>query len=395
VTNGGTPGHRAPSVDTEARGAGSGASLTLGYDGLRVRVVTGDHATLSWLEEFLGPAFERLPDGEADCRVALVEDPDAYRATLALGRAPEGGSADTFAFDHRVLSFPRWAGPALTVWHEKDALFYRVDAGGRRFVVLAEPGNLAARVGLMRAVRELAMGHAGDLGLLLHAAAVAVAGRAVVIAGPTAAGKTTLLLYLLRSGAGAVHYMANDRVRVSLTGARPRARGMPTIVTLRPRTLELFADLAERLRDRGYEFRRGLPERVPGPHLPPHTFSAGRVGLSPAQLADAFDVERVAEGEMAAVVFPTIRDGVEGLSLHRVSPVDAADRLETCLLGSGLRQQQSEIFRLPGARPAPDLGTLRARCRRLAQAVPCLEYRVSEATYGDPASADAVLALVR
>ena len=275
------------------------------------------------------------------------------------------------------------------------ALFYRVADGGRTFVVLAEPGNLAARVALMRAVRELAMGHAGDHGLLLHAAAVAVARRVVVIAGPTAAGKTTLLLHLLRSGTGGVHYVANDRVRVSLTEARPRARGMPTIVTLRPRTRELFADLGERLRDREYQFQRGLRERVPGPRLPLYTFSDGRAGLSPAQLADALGVERMAEGDIAAVVFPTITDTGEALSLRRMSSVEAADRLEACLLGSGPRQQQSEIFRLPGARPAPDLDTLRARCRRLAQAVPCLECRLSEAAYGDPASADVVLTLAR
>jgi hypothetical protein len=362
-----------------------------------VQAVTGDPVTLSWLEEFLSPSFESLPDLEADCRVALIEDLDAYRATLALGSASTGESADTFALDRQVLAFPRWAGPHLTVWHEKAALFYRVDAGGRTFVVLTEPGNLAARVGLMRAVRELAMGRAGERGLLLHAAAVGVGRRVVVIAGPTAAGKTTLLVHLLRSGAGAVRYVANDRVRVSLPEAGPRARGMPTIVTLRPRTLELFPGLAGRLRDRGYQVQRGLRERVPGPRLPLHALSdSGRVVLSPAQLTEALDVERLAEGDVAAVVFPTITDAAAaGLSLRRMSPEDAASRLEACLFGSGPRQQQSEIFRLPGARPAPELDTLRARCRRLAETVTCLECRASAAAYGDPASADAVLALTR
>jgi hypothetical protein len=92
----------------------------------------------------------------------------------------------------------------------------------------------------MRAVRELAMGHAGDRGLLLHAAAGAVAHRVVVLAGPTAAGKTTLLLHLLRSGVA--RYVANNRVRVSLGEDPPRARGMPTIVTIRPRTRQKSRD---------------------------------------------------------------------------------------------------------------------------------------------------------
>ena len=78
-----------------------------------------------------------------------------------------------------------------------------------------------------------------------------------------------------------------------------------------------------------------------------------------------------------------------------MSPEEAASRLEACLLGPGPRQQQSEIFRLPGARRAPELDTLQARCRRLAETVPCLECWASAAAYGDPASADVVLALTR
>jgi hypothetical protein len=271
----------------------------------------------------------------------------------------------------------------------------------------------------MRAVRELAMGHAGDRGLLLHAAAGAVAHRVVVLAGPTAAGKTTLLLHLLRSGVA--RYVAYDRVRVSLGEDPPRARGMPTIVTIRPRTRELFPDLAERLHQRAYQFRRGPREPVAGPcaakaatttvpivfvgvadllcrsrtPLPLRPWRDGRVGLSPAQLADALDVARVAEGAIAAVVFPAITGTEEGLSLHQLSPTEATDRLATSLLGSGPRQQRSELFHPPGARPAPDPETLRARCQRLALAVPCLECRLGEGAYADAGSATTLLALAR
>jgi hypothetical protein len=170
---------------------------------------------------------------------------------------------------------------------------------------------------------------------------------------------------------------------------------MPTIVTIRPRTRELFADLTARLHERGYQHQRGLGERVPGQRLPLRLAPDGRANLSPAQFADALDVERVGEGELAAVVFPTITEAAEGLSVHRVPPAAAAERLLGCLSGPGLRPTRSEVFRLPGARSGPDEDVLRARCRRLAEAVPCFECRLGAVAYADPGSAAAVLALAR
>jgi hypothetical protein len=101
----------------------------------------------------------------------------------------------------------------------------------------------------------------------------------------------------------------------------------------------------------------------------------------------------VAEGEIAAVVFPTITGTPDGLSLRPLAPAAAAHRLEASLLGSGPGRNRSDLFRLPGAPPAPGLDALRARCRRLADAVPCLECRLGETAYLDPGSAAGVLQL--
>jgi hypothetical protein len=210
-----------------------------------------------------------------------------------------------------------------------------------------------------------------------------------MLVGPTASGKTTLLLHLLRSGRA--EYLANDRVRVSFQGGI-QARGIPSIVALRPRTRELFPELTQRLAARGYQYRRALAEHpvLPAPLEP---WPDERLGLSPAHLADAAGVARAAEGEVAAVAFPTITGEPGGLALRPLSPAEGARRLRENLLGAGHWCKRSSVFVLPGAPSVPTDAALAGRCTRLANAVPCVEARVGLDAYQDAASATPLLVL--
>ena len=69
--------------------------------------------------------------------------------------------------------------------------------------------------------------------------------KGVIIAGPKGAGKTTLLLHALRNEA--TKYLSSDRVLVSFTDTGTIFRGMPTIPSILPSTLELFPDFRESL----------------------------------------------------------------------------------------------------------------------------------------------------
>jgi hypothetical protein len=360
------------------------------YDGLVVALRSSDPAALAWLREFLGPSFEDGAGRPPGCAVTLAFDEPRYRAARALEQP--GPPLDAFSLDRSVLRFRAWsAGDGGLVLRDPSCgvLF---EARGGAFTVLAPPGKLAARIGLMRVVRELALGHAARAkGLFLHAAALTVGDRAVLLAGPTASGKTTLLLHALRTGAA--RYLANDRVRVDLAGRR--ARGLPTVVTVRPWTRQVFSDLTGRLEAGGYQYRLGLAEHDPGQVAPLRPWRDGRLGLSPAHLVRALGVERAGDAEVAAVVFPVITDAASEPGPTPVSSEDAGWRLETCLLGAGHWQKQSDIFVLPGAGPAPGEAELRARCRTLASSVPCLEWRLGPSAYVDRASAETLLDLAR
>ena len=216
----------------------------LAFRGLRV-LAEAAPGHLEWLEEFLGPAFERADGHEADWRVSLVEDRNRYRQ--AIDRGPADGTLEAFAYDAKVVGLPRWRTEAgdTGLFDAVRGLYFEVAYASRAVTLLTEPGNVDGRIALMRIVRELSMNRAQRRGgLLLHAAAMAVGDRGIVITGPKGAGKTSLLIHALR--ARSARYVSNDRVVVPAAESRPSATGVPTIVALRRGTLDLFPSLAAR-----------------------------------------------------------------------------------------------------------------------------------------------------
>jgi hypothetical protein len=168
-----------------------------------------------------------------------------------------------------------------TAAYDENTGFYRVAESGRTVELVSANGNANIRTPLMRVVRELAMNRCAIRSqLVLHAAAARASDRAIVIAGKTNAGKTTLLTYLLAHPV--LRYLANDRVVVDLSGDPGLVRGMPSVVTLRRGTLARFPQLRQQLRVRGYDLRL-TPDEVAHRSAAPRRFRDGRYGLSPRQ----------------------------------------------------------------------------------------------------------------
>jgi len=366
------------------------ANGVVAYDGLVIRLESSDAAALVWLREFLGPSFDAPGEGaDASCTVALRLDEAHYRSLLR--DAPPGVPMDAFSVDARVVRHPAWLGGsdgALLLHDPVTEVAFEVRESA--FTVVGAPANLSTRTAFMRVVRELAMAHAGRAeGLLLHAAAFAVGERAVALAGPTAAGKTTLLLRALQSGRAC--YLANDRVRVS--PSRRTVRGMPSIVTLRPRTRRSFPALGARLAAGGYAYRKSLAEHESRSFGPTEPWPDGRLGLNPAHFAHALGVERIGEATLAAIVFPLIAGAPGERGSRRLPPIDAERRLESCLLGAGPWRKQAEVFVVADARSLPDEAELRIRCRALARSVRCFEWRLDFSAGEDATDVDALLDL--
>ncbi len=364
------------------------------YGNLALLVGAARPGPLRWLEEFLSPPFQL---GARDAYAATVTLREASRRyEEVLGHRPQAGAVelDCFVNDSHMIRLPAWAsGPdTTTAFQQGLSVVYEVDRASRSVTILSPERNPNARTALMRAVRELAMNHARrDGGMFLHAAAIAVEGRGLLIAGEKRAGKTTLLLHLLReTGAD---YVSNDRLLLPSADAAT-LRAMPTIVTVRVDSLAFFPGLEADVQTRAYSYRRTLAEAAEVPQ-PTRPRSDDSFGLSPAQFCALLGVERRAECAPHALLFPRIT-GEAGIGrLRDLAPGEAAARVRRTLLSAGLAKTTSDLVTFPGDPPAPDAAHLEEMSRALAARVPCVECQIATSTYERGALAAECLRLLR
>jgi hypothetical protein len=326
---------RSVHVDTTAAAARVAPTRScFRFENWTIDVTTPDPADLRWLAGFLDPSFEEVPGAPADCWVELVIDRTAYRRLARLGRPGHGPLVEGFANDAKPAWLERWARAAsATIFHQdRHGLFYVVADDAAHVMIFAAERTPRCRVTMMRVVRELAMNRVVATGdLLVHGAAIAVSGGVVVICGPKGSGKTTLLMSMLRTGAA--DYVANDRCVLRPDGTGLRVRGLPTLVSIRRDTLAWFpsarSDL-ERLRPDLFD-----PDPAPGP----------RYSVSPPEFCHLFgDCRRVGGGPLRALLFPRITDDPRPLSVGRLEPPAAAERVRAGLFRAGQASPLGQAF---------------------------------------------------
>ena len=359
-----------------------GRDRDFSYNGLTVRVSSDDATHLRWLEEFLTPQFEINRGVSPDCKVVLTADTQQYEDMLEKGAQPDGKQIDCFALESGVVRLPLWAsesdGPII--FDERFGAFYVVNQGIAEIRILTANSDNRARTSLMRVVRELAMNHSRRTGsLIIHASGFVVEGRGVLIAGPKRAGKTTLLIHVLRHGTA--QYLSNDRVVVSFEETGPTMRGMPTIVAIRQGTLEMFPDLRRRLLVDSFHHRLGRSEPTQGIPPPIRPGRDGRFNLSPWQFCELLGVSAGAQGRVQALVFPRVTGEGGAIELEQLSAEAAAVRLSKSLFGAGPALLVSTVFALSGNDVRPAQATLESLCDRLTSQVRCFECRLGEEAF--------------
>jgi hypothetical protein len=369
------------SAATLAAGSATGSVAGLSYDDFSVRVVAAP-ATLRWLEEFLTPSFAVDAAEPNALTVTLEEDEDRYAALVAEQAGARVVDLDGFINDSHVISLPAWHASAdhVTAFQASFRAFYSVDRSAASVRVISRPGNAGARTALMRTVRELAMNRSVRRGgLFLHAAAVAADQQGALIAGQKHAGKTTLLLYLLR--ASGADYVANDRVLWPAANST-MVRGMPTIVTVRPQTVEFFPDVGAEIIARRYHHQRTLAEAADEIH-PARRWQDGRLGISPAQLCNVLGVVPISACVPRVVLVPRITGENNAGRLHELTRAEGLARLRDARLSAGLSKRTSDLFVFGDDPPPPSAEAAEATLVAFAERVPCIECQLGTRSYAD------------
>lgn len=363
------------------------------FDGLRILVESDDPADLTWLEEFLCPQFELFASGRGDCCVRLCRDGKRF-AQLAASRGGRGADeqvVDCFALDQQVIALPRWQAPGAgpCIFDEKFRTFYVVEPDSSRVDIIGAPDGRGPRIPAMRVIREFGMNRGlARGGLFVHGSSFVAGDTGVLIAGPSWAGKTTLLIHFLTRAKTA--YLSNDRVLVSMGDDGTTLRGMPAIVTLRSTTLDHFPRLGRSLVESSYSHKATLAES--GRRTEPiRAWGDGRYGLTPAQFCALLGAPSERSARAAAVLMPQQTHRPGGIALTRLTPDVAATRLHDAIFGIGCWAHEANIFALPGDRSRASVPELKRRCRELAGRVPFFLCELGEQAYEDLDSATSVL----
>jgi len=349
-----------------------------------VELTSDDAASARWLAEFVRPWFASGPPAARPVRLAFVVSQAGYAALEQQRARAALEPYACFGLDREVVELPGFREDAGSVIADRErSCFYRVRA--RSVEIVAQPGEPRARVGLLRVLRELlaapALAQRGALDL--HAAAFAVGGRGVLLAGPKQSGKTTLLIAALASGRASL--LANDRVVLETRGEL-RALGVPTLVSLRTGTLRWFPDAARGLPERAALLSRDeLAASAPAPGADAAAGAPLHLSLSPAQLARQLGAGLAAAAPLAAIVFPELSPATLHASLEPLTRADGLARLGESLYGGGRPAQTLLAQTALGARPLAPPGA--AALARLAARVPLFRFRLGPHAYRDGADA--------
>ena len=370
------------------------AQLHVTFDDLTIAADCGSASNRDWLGEFLVPDFEVRSDGAVDCTVRIVADVSRYLESMANGPGADAPLLDCFALDSSVVRLPILArsGSATTVLDAQFEAVYEIEPDLRRVTIRARPDNVRVRASLLRVVREFAMNHLHHRGLFLHASAIAIGNSGVAFAGHKAAGKTTLLTYLLSTGMGS--YLSNDRVYVADGDGSPVLRNMPTVISVRPGTLELCPSFRDRFLASGFDtYLATLDEAAAASAAHIGTNQFGNYFLSPAQFRRVLDAPQQTRAIGSALVFPVIREDIEHFAIRELSKLETLDRMSEALLGAGTWRKGTDAFTIPGSASAPAKEALAARVDRFCSRVRCYELRLGKSAYTDRSLASAVVTL--
>lgn len=327
------------------------ASRVLTYPGSAIRV-DGPGKDVAWLVQFLGPSFRSHRAGDAAWQVRLVRDEPRFTNRLRAGRDPRGRRRPCFFLDTRIETLPLWRGPrgAVTVFDQSHGVFAFVRKDLGEVEVLAPAVGRLSRLGFMRIVREHVLSRLMDYsGLLVHSSALVLGGKAALIVGEKRSGKSSLLLHALSGAAGKdVRFLANDRVWLSERAGESVARGFPTISSLRLSSLELFPDVAARLRESRYGPALSLRETRLRRTPRANPWNRRKFTLSPLQLCRLLEVNAAAEAEVGALLFPQVTRAPGRIRMIPLRSEQAERLLRDGLFRAGHALKAGGVFAAPG-----------------------------------------------
>ncbi len=285
---------------------------TIAFAGHRFRIHSDETFRLvqrMYLRSF-GPEADLAPSCRQFTRIRVHHNDDLFRDRMArLVGAPSLTVVPFRGEPYRFSQIGRlcWWRPDPGSHLPQDHL-YAKDESGRLHVVLHSGTDRGERYAL-RVIREVVLRCSEHRGwTAFHAAAASVDGHGVLIAGPSRAGKTTVLTALVAHRRA--DFIGSDRVLVTETAEN--VVGVPISVRIAGGTLSALTP----------------HESLPSPSTLPTDFGTARkASCTPRDFAYAFAVRVRESAPLRLVVLPRLCDDDRELSIAFPRPAAARDAL--------------------------------------------------------------------
>lgn len=319
-------------------------SIQLRYLDFTVKVgVPGDNDLL-WLKEYLSPPFGIVKSSRFDCEIDLIFNDQEFSSLF--GKSSQSKmKLSGFILDTRIVELKLWpsSGNCKILFDEEYNVFYFVSKNIRKITILAHSvKSIGFRTALGRIITELAMNYSrASGGHFIHSAALSYRGEGIMIAGPKNAGKTSLLIYLLQKLSA--KFISNDRVLVSHNGATPFIYGMPTVITVSEKSLQMFPRLKNKFSKFNFHHRHTADEIVKRNCIP-YKLETGEFTLSTEQFCRLLRVNPSSCSQLSMILFPRINERKRTIVFKKLSRTAALERLKESQFARNISESLSFFY---------------------------------------------------
>lgn len=316
-----TPAHPPAWIETVQRAAtGKFHADRFCVDGLEITLNAVDPSLVRWVFKYLQPLSLKSsgPKKETCTFYCLHEDDLVVEASRFfndernidfLGRGKDGATLKCAKISDNLTLYSNGS----------DGIFWLADFAAKTIIMVFSSRTRRPALDFSRMVRDIITSYLTDQGwCLYHAGAVGTDDGVLMIVGNPGAGKTTLILGLVRDGA---RYMANEQLFVRADGDGFQALGYPMAIAVGLGTALQFQGLADLI-------------EAPDPLLyPRRRFNLSEIKETPREKWPLLDDKlQMLPEEISTYVGPSeIASGgrLVGIVVPRISKTPVTPKIET------------------------------------------------------------------
>jgi len=340
-------------------------------EGLEIVLNSVDPSLVRWALRYLQPLSmgSDAPEQESCTIFCLYSDELVLEATRHFA-VEDNVEFLGYAKDRALLKCAHISDTLILYCNGRGGLFWLADFESRTIFIVFSSRSKMPALDFARTVRDVVTSYLTDQGWsLYHAGAVDTPAGAVMIVGNPGAGKTSLILALVRGGA---RYIANEQLFVRADGDSVRVLGYPLAIAVGLGTALQFPGLSDLVENPDlmlYPRRRFSASRLARTPRSRWPFLDDKLQLLPEELDSYLGMPGVAPGgrpggRLCALVVPQMRKKpvapeARALGRRALSRLLSDNLLDATLSQSRLSWSQMVV---QGASGIDDEGSVKRLC---------------------------------